>query len=444
MICDLYQVFGNESLRNYPHDGRRLRVRRAGRHASRRRHGLGLYAARPGQVLGHVRPPFGLRPAHRLRRRRAADDGRRLRRAGDGHPADGRGRAAVHRRRRHQLGVGAYGAIESTLTVGMVAVFILLGLFGFLGVGETLGLAENAGGSGFWPEGGAATALGCVGSAIWFFIGFEFACPMAEENRRPQRNIPLAPILDLVAIYILDSLFALAAARYADPAALAGSATPQTVAAGAMLGPVGYGVMALLTILASFTTANAYCAALPRMLYGMAREGLMPKVFLRINKRFRTPTVGIAFTAALMAFAVVYMGMNGTNAETVSTLISVACITWMISYAIVMIDVLVLRRRYPDYPRLWKAAAKIVFPIGLAGVAFAIWTLSDYLPAAAISMAVVVAFIVFWTKLKGIDMWEKRPLAEMAQSIRDSSERLPEWDEAVAEWIAEHPAAKES
>lgn len=103
----------------------------------------------------------------------------------------------------------------------MVAVFILLGLFGFLGVGETLGLAENAGGSGFWPEGGAATALGCVGSAIWFFIGFEFACPMAEENRRPQRNIPLAPILDLVAIYILDSLFALAAARYADPAALA-------------------------------------------------------------------------------------------------------------------------------------------------------------------------------------------------------------------------------
>lgn len=47
------------------------------------------------------------------------------------------------------VGVGAYGAIESTLTVGMVAVFILLGLFGFLGVGETLGLAEHAGDSGF-------------------------------------------------------------------------------------------------------------------------------------------------------------------------------------------------------------------------------------------------------------------------------------------------------
>lgn len=118
--------------------------------------------------------------------------------------------------------------------------------------------------------------------------------------------------------------------------------------------------------------------------------------------------------------------------------------TWMISYAIAMIDVLVLRRRYPDYPRLWKApAAKIVFPLGLIGVAYAIWTLSDYLPAAVISMVVVVAFIVFWTKLKGIDMWEKMPLAEMAQSIRDSSERLPEWDEAVVEWIAKHPVAKE-
>lgn len=101
-----------------------------------------------------------------------------------------------------------------------------------------------------------------------------------------------------------------------------------------------------------------------------------------------------------------------------------------------MIDVLILRKRYPDYPRLWKApAAKIIFPIGILGVAYAIWTLSDYLPAAIVAMLVVVLFIVFWTRYKKIDMWEKTPIGDMAQSIRESSERLPEWDEAVEEWI---------
>ena len=57
------------------------------------------------------------------------------------------------------------------------------------------------------------------------------------------------------------------------------------------------------------------------------------------------------------------------------------------------------------------------------------------MPAAIVAMLVVVLFIVFWTRYKKIDMWEKTPIGDMAQSIRESSERLPEWDEAVEEWI---------
>ena len=40
------------------------------------------------------------------------------------------------------------------------------------------------------------------------------------------------------------------------------------MAAHAMMGNIGYIAMTVLTILASFTTANAYLASLPRMLYG--------------------------------------------------------------------------------------------------------------------------------------------------------------------------------
>lgn len=334
------------------------------------------------------------------------------------------------------VGVSVYGAVESWITVTMVVVFALLGILGFFNVGEIFGAVPVGADVPFVPQGDWGIVFGSVGAAIWFFIGFEFACPMAEENKKPYRNIPYALILGLLTIYAVDSVFAAAATRYTDAAVLATSAVPQIEAAQGMLGSAGAVIMTLLTILASFTTANAYCAALPRMLYGMAREGLMPKVFQRLNKRFRTPVNGIVFTGLLMLVTMVYIGVNGTNADTVSSLISVACITWMISYAIAMIDVLVLRKRYPDYPRLWKVpAARVVLPIGILGVVYAIWTLSDYWLAAVIAMAVVAVYVFVWMKVKNIDLRDKVSLAQTATAIRETSEYLPVWDEAVEEWL---------
>ena len=194
--------------------------------------------------------------------------------------------------------------------------------------------------------------------------------------------------------------------------------------------------MTILTIMASFTTANSYCAALPRMLYGMAREGEVPAVFGRINPKTRTPVVGVIFTGCLMLITIIYISVNGANADTVSMLISVASITWMISYAIAMIDVLVLRKKYPDYPRLWKVpAAKITLPVGMIGVIYAIYTLSDYLWIAVISMAVVAAYCLVWMKAHGIPMFKPEALGKMAQDIRDRSEYLEGWDEEVERWL---------
>lgn len=340
-------------------------------------------------------------------------------------------------------GVSVYGAVESWITVAMVVIFALLGLFGFFNVGEVFGAVPVGADLTFLPEGGWGVVFGSVGAAIWFFIGFEFACPMAEENKKPYRNIPYALILGLLTIYVVDSIFAAAATRYADAAVLSTSAVPQIEAAQGMLGSAGAVIMTLLTILASFTTANAYCAALPRMLYGMAREGLMPKLFLKLSRRFRTPVNGIIFTGILMLLTMAYIGVNGTNADTVSSLISVACITWMVSYAIAMIDVLVLRKRYPDYPRLWKVpAVKIVLPVGIVGVMYAIWTLSDFWIAAAIAMAIVAVYVFAWMRFKHIDLRDKVSLVQTASAIRDTSEYLPKWDEAVEAWLARQANTK--
>lgn len=334
------------------------------------------------------------------------------------------------------LNVDFYGKVESVITILMMVTFAAFAIAGNVRIGEAAGVATpvNAG-KGIMPEGGLKTIMGATGSAIWFFIGFEFACPMAEENKKPYKNIPYALIFGLITIYIVDSLFATAAVRYTDLNELSTSTVPQTIAAKAILGKAGYIIMTLLTIMASFTTANAYMASLPRMLYGLAKEGMVPAFFGKVNKRFRTPVYGIIFTGILILATTLFITINGADVSLVQGLINVACITWMVSYGIAMIDVLVLRKKYPDFPRLWKAPmAKVSMTVGIIGVIFSIYTLRDSLVYALICMGVVAAYILIWGKIKKIRLTEVTDIKDTVMNIRDRSEYLEVWDEAVDEW----------
>lgn len=337
------------------------------------------------------------------------------------------------------VNVNFYGKIEAVTTVAMMLLFAGLAIAGNLRLGEPFGAVPVNAGLSFWPEGGLKTVLGATGSAIWFFIGFEFACPLAEENKKPFRNIPYALIFGLLTIFVVDSLFAVAAVRYTDLTVLSTSSIPQTMAAQAMLGKVGYIIMTLLTILASFTTANSYLASLPRMLYGLARDQLVPSCFAKIHPKYRTPIWGLVFTAAIILATITYITLRGADTSVVTQLINTACITWMVSYAIAMIDVLVLRKKYPDFPRLWKAPfAKVTMVIGLLGVVYAIYTLKQYLPGALVCMVIVALYCVLWARHKKLDLRYVENIRDTVQDIRERSEYLPVWDEAVDNWCSSH------
>jgi len=138
-----------------------------------------------------------------------------------------------------------------------------------------------------------------------------------------------------------------------------------------------------------------------------------------------------------MFITFVYITVNGADVNTVLTFIMTACITWMISYTIAMLDVLILRVRYPDFPRLWKAPfAWVTLPIGIIGVVYAIWTLQGYLMGSVICMVIVAVYAIAWMKYHKIPFFEKFPLESIVKDIRVRSEYLPVWDEAVAEWLA--------
>ena len=331
--------------------------------------------------------------------------------------------------------VGIYGKFAGILPIGMMAAYAVIAVLGLLGVGESaLGCVpiDNP----HLPAGGYAAVFGAVGSSIWWYIGFENCCPMAEETKEPYKVIPKALFAALISIYVIDIIFSYAALKYTDIEVLVTSGVSHIDGARGSMGFVGALVMSVITILASFTTANSQLAALPRMFYGLARQGQLPKAFGYIHPKYRIPIYGTVACFFLMFFCTIYICMKGGTADIMNMFINIVCVAWLGCYILAMLDVLVLRKKYPDFPRLFKVpCAPVVFAIGIIGSVYAIYTISSYILITLIWAAVVIVFIIVWNKAHKRPINEVSKLEDAVKMIRDRTEYLPVWDEAVVDWL---------
>lgn len=331
--------------------------------------------------------------------------------------------------------VGVYGKFAGALPIGMMIAYMVLAICGALGVGESMGIAAPVG-STFLPSTGWAGVFGAVGSSIWWYIGFENCCPMAEETKEPYKVIPKALFAALITIYLIDIVFSYAALKYTDINVLLTSGVSHIDGSRAMMGTIGAVVMSTITILASFTTANSQLAALPRMFYGLARQGQLPKAFGYVHPKYRVPIYGTITCFLLMFVCTIYICAQGGTAEIMNMFINIVCVAWLGCYILAMVDVLVLRKRYPDFPRLFKVPApKVTFTIGIIGSIYAIYTISDYILFTLAWLAVVVIFIIVWNKAHKKPINEVTKLEDAVIMIRERTEYLPVWDEAVVDWL---------
>ena len=331
--------------------------------------------------------------------------------------------------------VGVYGKFAGALPIGMMIAYMVLAICGALGVGESMGIATPVG-STFLPSTGWAGVFGAVGSSIWWYIGFENCCPMAEETKEPYKVIPKALFAALITIYLIDIVFSYAALKYTDINVLLTSGVSHIDGSRAMMGTIGAVVMSTITILASFTTANSQLAALPRMFYGLARQGQLPKAFGYVHPKYRVPIYGTITCFLLMFVCTIYICAQGGTAEIMNMFINIVCVAWLGCYILAMVDVLVLRKRYPDFPRLFKVPApKVTFTIGIIGSIYAIYTISDYILFTLAWLAVVVIFIIVWNKAHKKPINEVTKLEDAVIMIRERTEYLPVWDEAVVDWL---------
>jgi basic amino acid/polyamine antiporter, APA family len=185
-----------------------------------------------------------------------------------------------------------------------------------------------------------------AGVALAFFsmTGFENAVNVAEETVDPERSIPRALIGGMVVAGLIYVLVSVAAALAVGVSTLADSDVALLEVVKADLVPVPLGLLTVLfTVIACVAITNTTLVAVvtqPRILYGMAREGVVPRVFGRIHQGRRSPWVGLVFSA-LVLVALLVIGTWVTEAtegslDLVARLATVTVVFLLFIYALVI------------------------------------------------------------------------------------------------------------
>ncbi len=139
------------------------------------------------------------------------------------------------------------------------------------------------------------------------YIGVTKVASVAEEVKRPGRNIPLS-ILTSVGLAMLLYPAVVAVMVGVTPAdELANTETPILTAAMQFLGTAGTYVVAGAAVLALLSMANAGIIASARYPFAMARNALAPRFLARVGPRSGAPTAGILVTGMALILLVLFV-----------------------------------------------------------------------------------------------------------------------------------------
>ncbi len=181
--------------------------------------------------------------------------------------------------------------------------------------------------------------------AFFAMVGFEDSVNMAEETKEPSRIFPKVMLSGLAitgVVYVLVSMTAVALVPIGVLAA-PDNATPllDVVEAGAP----GFPTEQIFPFISMFAVANSALINMlmaSRLLYGMAKELVVPPILARVHPERRTPWVSIIFTTLLSVFLITFFGnVAALGGTTALLLLSV--------FTVVNVAVLVLRKDTVDH-----------------------------------------------------------------------------------------------
>ncbi|MFI9003443.1 amino acid permease [Streptomyces sp. NPDC053541] len=226
-----------------------------------------------------------------------------------------------------------------------LALFCVVGFLGF----------KSGNYSDFMPLGPGS--IGAAGAILFFsYIGFDAASTAGEEAKNPKRDLPRAIMLSLVIVTALYVLVAAVAVGAWDWKKFSGSEASLAAIMNDVTGQSFWGT--LLAAGAVISIASVVLTVLygqTRILFAMSRDGLVPKVFGKVEPKTGTPRVNtliVSLFCGVLAAAVPLGEL--VNATSIGTLFA---------FALVNVAVVVLRYTRKDMDRSFKVPFGPVFPV---------------------------------------------------------------------------------
>ena len=298
------------------------------------------------------------------------------------------------------LGIDIFSAVQSILTYAMLLTMLMIGIAGFYST-PALGLSSDDMWQGFSHIGLDVFSL--VVLAIWAFLSLEFICPLIEESKQPEKNIPKTMFLGAIVILIVHSLIAYTGMRHVPAEQLIESNTPHGLLVNGLFKNWGWLMITVFAITTTSGIINSTLATIPRVLFGMAHHHQLPAIFKALHPRWKTPWFGILLVAALQALPMLILA----NSPDILLLLVISAATcWLLTYIIAHIDVMVLRKKYPHFKRPFTSRFYPVPQVlGIVGMGYAIFnnaptpdlTIKVYTNA-ALFIGITAIYAFFWVK----------------------------------------------
>ncbi|QJY48477.1 ethanolamine permease [Pseudonocardia broussonetiae] len=288
------------------------------------------------------------------------------------------------------VGVHLMGAGEALKVMFVITAIALVGLVVFAVAAVPLFDAANltdippteaAGASPFLPY-GYLGIWAAVPFAIWFFLAIEGVPLGAEEARDPAKDVPRGIIAAMVVLLVTGAAVLVLATGAIGASALSESGNPlvEALGTGTMATVVNY--IGLAGLVASFFSI---IYAYSRQTFALSRAGYLPRVLSLTNGR-KAPTLAL-IVPGVIGFL---LSLTGQGA----VLLNMAVFGAALSYVLMMVSHIVLRRREPDMPRPYRTPGGVA-TTGFALVVAVISVIATFLVDSIAALCALGAFALF-------------------------------------------------
>lgn len=255
------------------------------------------------------------------------------------------------------IAVNLAGIKMSGRSQAMVVVVAVVGLAVFVAWGIPSVSLERL--TPFAPFGAQGVFLAAL-VAFLAFGGFDMVAAAGEEVLEPERTLPRAILLTLGGVLGLYLLVAFVGLGIVRAEVLGSSAAPLAEAARVFGGEGGRRLLVLCALLTTAATTNAVLVVTSRIVYGMARDGLIPRRLAAVHPGTRAPWAAVLVSGAL------FIAVAGFG--TVTFAAQAGGFLYVLHFVPPLIALVVLRRRPGTgrRPSFETPAPRVVIPLAFA------------------------------------------------------------------------------